>query len=98
TDAHILSLHDALPIFSSNGITTGAEPMRRESFHPHAAGIRATVPRPPRMPSIPANSKTLRRTEALRPRSSMRIALSPPTMASVRSEEHTSELQSRVDL
>jgi hypothetical protein len=58
----------------------GEEATASERFQGQDAGRRPTISSPPRIPSMPENSKVFRRNEALAPLSSWRMALSPPTI------------------
>src|SRR3546814_2469992 len=79
TYGHTLSLHDALPIFSGRRLS-GSSPAKR---------LRITSLRTTRAPGGRPIRPPRRRARLLLP-----VPDSPPTATSLRSEEHTSELQS----
>src|SRR5207247_9701258 len=92
TEFHPLSLHDALPISSTSDSLRFRR--RRSPACCHgcgALGLASSGGLGWRFLPICATSWTRRRVPWMKPRSM-------PGSASVRSEEHTSELQSRVDL
>src|SRR5207247_10763917 len=86
TQTYTLSLHDALPIYSSLG-------GRRGRRQPHAKPIRRQV-------GPAAKAVTSHRTPKADMTTLISLDMAPRhgARSNQRSEEHTSELQSRVDL
>src|SRR5690606_40513716 len=85
-DVYALSLHDALPI--SLRVPGGVGPRSR----PAPAG------RCPRHVAVGALGSAVARHDRLRNRLPRSITPAPPLLRFLRSEEHTSELQSRENL
>ena len=71
------------PGASTSPTMRGEDAMARERLQPRPAGKRPTSPRPPSTPIIAENSNTLSRIDAPAPRSSRRIAVSPPMVPRV---------------
>src|SRR5699024_12718336 len=86
TDLYSLSLHDALPISAPSWAARLRPPSRR-----------ACLPRPARPTRLPCISSSCSRSVPV-PHSSCKTNPAVLWVSTTRSEEHTSELQSRFDL
>src|SRR5207247_11086698 len=89
-----LSLHDALPICSSSASPPAASTASRTRCSPPCGSASAATWRR----SERSGSGALRRPRLLRGHGRPGLQEDLPGLAVARSEEHTSELQSRVDL
>src|SRR5699024_12373365 len=93
TDLHTLSLHDALPISWATGTHTSSTP---SSPPPRRTTHRCATKPVPSSPLMPTSAPRAGSQPRRRPTVPGSPTPSPPSPR--RSEEHTSELQSRFDL
>src|SRR5206468_12445361 len=98
TDIHTLSLHDALPISDTGGPLRSVQLMVKElpSVPQRTSTQPVSVESAPYLPALVASSWSASPMACAE--AGLRRSLGPCTAMRERSEEHTSELQSRSDL